>query len=195
MEKNIYRKYIAIIFAMISAVMMLLSGCASKAVTAQEKAEEYIADGRYNDAIEQLETVISKADQSDPVESGMLIEAYYLEGDCYYRMGDRTKSDELYKKALNVDEAYPNAERTATDYLRIGMAYVGLEDYTSAMNAFNEGLSKSETACEKELMHNYIICAEKIGDWETAKNTLKIYVEKFPDDADMIKEQEFLSTR
>ncbi|MEI3218996.1 MAG: tetratricopeptide repeat protein [Lachnoclostridium sp.] len=45
------------------------------------------------------------------------------------------------------------------------------------------------------MMFNEIAAYEKMGDYETAKEKLREYTEKYPDDENAAKEAEFLETR
>ena len=44
-------------------------------------------------------------------------------------------------------------------------------------------------------LQKLITCYEKLGDFDTAKEKAKLYLEKYPDDALIQKEYEFLKSR
>jgi len=196
-DNTVLRHNLRIVSALLiaAAMALIMTGCASRSEKAQEYAEEDMQKGDYNDAILQLDKVIENADMDNSNDVSLMLEAYYLKADCYTRLGDTASAAQTLSEAIIADEANPDAIRTATDYLRLGLAYIGTENYSSAINAFTKGLEMDEISCEKELTHNLIACYEKVGDWNSAKNLIQSYVNKYPEDTEMVQEQQFLSTR
>ncbi len=47
----------------------------------------------------------------------------------------------------------------------------------------------------KEMRRNLIVCYEKMGQWEEARNTAESYLEDYPDDKEVEREADFLETR
>ena len=45
------------------------------------------------------------------------------------------------------------------------------------------------------MKYNQIVAFEQLGDWESAKARLAEYVAEYPEDANALKEQQFLETR
>jgi len=176
---------------------LFLSGCQSAAVKAETKAEEYLNNSEYDKAAEELTNVITKADPSKADEVLLLINAYYVRGDCYKALGENDKASSDYNLALEEDlkDRDFDVEVTATRYLRRGLVYVSREDYQSAESCFSAGLACSDVSCRRELLRNEIVCCEKLGTWDTAKQLLTQYTADYPDDSDMRKEQVFLETR
>lgn len=62
-------------------------------------------------------------------------------------------------------------DRAAAGYRGLGMTYYEIEDYTSALEAFQQ------------------------ADWESAKQKVSEYLADYPDDEEMQREAEFLETR
>lgn len=47
----------------------------------------------------------------------------------------------------------------------------------------------------KEMRRNLIVCYEKMGQWEEARNTAEAYLEDYPEDEEVEREADFLETR
>jgi len=189
------RVLLAVLLA--AAASFFLAGCQSAASKAETKAEEYIKNTEYEKAVGELTNVITKADTSKADEVLLLINAYYIRGDCYKALGDDGKAASDYDLALEEDlkDRGFDVEVTATRYLRRGLVYVSREDYQSAESCFSAGLACSDVSCRQELLRNEIVCCEKLGTWDTAKQLIAGYVTDYPDDSDMQKEYDFLKTR
>ena len=96
-------------------------------------------------------------------------------------------------------------------YNLIGVSSMKLEDYDTALAAFDKGTglpesgvvsrgSKEEETADyseviREMKFNRVVCLEKKLDWENAKAAMAEYASLYPDDANAQKEAEFLSTR
>ena len=194
---NAGRRAVGTLLIMVMTATLLLTGCASKAAKAQTKADELLASGNYTEAVTQLNTIVSAADQTKADEVLLLINAYYTLGDCYKNLGQADKAGENYDKALEADTKDWDftIEQTSTRCLRRGLVYVSKEDYASALSSFQAGLACQEVTYTKELTRNEIICYENLGNWENAKNALASYVAAYPEDEEMSKEYTFLQTR
>lgn len=82
-------------------------------------------------------------------------------------------------------------------YQMLGGCYMRLEQYEKAKETYTEGLELSECDVQiaKEMSKNRVSACESLGDWESAKEYIKDYVERYPDDEEGKKEAEFLETR
>ena len=69
------------------------------------------------------------------------------------------------------------------------------EDYESALKTLQAGIALGESGVLKNLMQEEIACLEKMGDFAGAREKAAKYLEKYPDDAMMQKEYEFLKSR
>lgn len=194
---NIIKIRIIIAAMMLISATLLLSGCGSAAAKAEEKAEAYIAAGDYSKAAEELTNVISKADTDSADDVELLINAYYIRGDCYKKLGNTDSAATDYRTALSEDlkDRGFAVEVTAVRYLRRGLVYVSSEDWQNALESFKGGLACQEVSCGKELLRNEIVCYEKLNDYDTARTLLSEYVSKYPEDSEMLTEYDFLQTR
>ena len=57
------------------------------------------------------------------------------------------------------------------------------------------GLKGNSEELDQEMKFNLIVALEQSGDWENAKAKVAEYVSEYPDDASVLKEQQFLETR
>ncbi len=149
-----------------------------------EEALEYFEAGSYISAIEQFELAIADEDS--------LGEAYIGLALCYWELGEYENMEVAF------DNAYANGA-TMTGSSRNMLASVALqnEDYEAALAYIQAGLACEGNSDEviQELMKNEITCYEAMADWEAAEVKLEVYLATYPDDADAVKEAEFLETR
>jgi len=116
-------------------------------------------------------------------------EAYLYLGKCYYSLGDTEKARSTFKQYLN----YNNTNGYVHNLL--GLMSISENDYTSALNHFQNGILTNDTSAMKELKWNEFICYEKLRDFDTALEKITAYLEAYPDDEAARKEYEFLKTR
>lgn len=191
------KKQILMIAAVVFMAALALTGCKSSAQLAMEAAEQSMDKGNYQNAIDSLSRVIKTADTDDPDDLLAMINAYYLRGDCHAKRGELTEAQADYDQAL-IEDTTPRSvavEQTATRCLRRALVYISKEDWVNAADALTQGLACPEINCKQELLRNQVICLEKAGNWEEAKAAAEAYAEAYPDDAEMIKERDFLITR
>lgn len=186
-----------IVLAAVLLMGALLTGCTSTAQRAQDAAVKYLEEEKYEKAIEEFTTVITKAQLDEPEEIALMINGYYLRGDCYAFLGEEELAQADYAKALEEDlrDRKVTVETTATRYLRRGLVYLQKEDYASALDAFKRGILKGDSNCEKELMRNAICCYERLGEFDAACDEAEKYAEAYPDDVEMVNEYKFLISR
>lgn len=169
----------------------------------------YVKDGtklleeeKYSEAIAAFEQAAQKAEKEGEDAS----EAYRGLGMAYYAQEDYEAAQTNLQKALE-----EGAVRTPVLYNMIGACAMKLEDYDSALSAFEQGIelpvrtvvsegTKQEqtvdySAVIQEMKFNRVICYEKKLDWERAKVIMSQYSSEYPDDIEAQKEAEFLSTR
>ena len=95
-------------------------------------------------------------------------------------------------------------------YNLIGISAMNLEDYDSALTAFEKGCqlpatsvytdadgkeqTADYTAVIQEMQFNRIVCFEKKLDWASAKAEMETYLTLYPDDETAKKEAEFLGS-
>lgn len=162
-------------------VVSMLSGCGVNII---EEGATYLEEQKYEEALEAFEKSVEKDKD--------LGEAYRGMGIAYYELEEYEEALSVFEKALEND-----VEETGTLYNLIGICNMKLENYEQAYENFEMGISMNDSSEEllKEMEYNQIFICEKIGDWETAKQKAQEYVAKYPDDAEVLKEAEFLETR
>lgn len=178
----------------------LLTGCsnASKAgIKAMERED-------YKEAVTQFTEAVNTAESKGKKENAA--EAYRGLGMAYYELKEYDKVLESMQKALD-----NGAQRTAELYNIMGISAMQQQDYESALNYFQEGVSYAESTDAvnaskskkdvdyskliREMRYNQIVCYEKEENWEDAKTAANDYIADYPDDKDIEKEVEFLETR
>ncbi|MFI3212017.1 MAG: tetratricopeptide repeat protein [Eubacteriales bacterium] len=117
------------------------------------------------------------------------VEAVYYLGKTYEVLGD-------YNYALSVYNNYlsENTE-DATIYNQLGLCQMMLGDYQAALTAFQAALAIEGSGLTQSLKYNEIICYEYLGEFAQATVLMKTYLTTYPNDADAMREYEFLQTR
>jgi tetratricopeptide (TPR) repeat protein len=111
-------------------------------------------------------------------------------GRTYEKLGDYNYAASLYQKQLEAD-----AENAAL-YNQLGLCKLESGEYAAALNAFNSGLALENNQDVLQLLKfNQIVAYEYTGDFKKAASLMKDYLESYPDDAQAVREYEFLSTR
>lgn len=194
--KRLLSKRITVLTALVVAAA-ILTGCASTSERAQKAAVGYLEEEKYEKAIEELTTVITKAHLDKAEEVALMINGYYLRGDCYAILGDEEKAQADYAKALEEDlrERDVTVPMTATRYLRRGLVYLERGDYASALDAFKAGLASGDHSCDKELLRNEICCYERLNEFDMASTEAEKYANAYPEDTEMVNEYKFLISR
>lgn len=121
-------------------------------------------------------------------EDGNEASCLYL-GKSYEALGD-------YNYASNVYNSYISGSGGSGQlYNQLGLCEMAKKDYTSALEAFQDGLELGEPEMRQTLSFNEIVAYEYLGDFETAATLLNSYLTLYPDDEVALREQQFLSTR
>lgn len=102
--------------------------------------------------------------------------------------------DHSYAMTL-LEEYIESGEAGAEGYLSVGRYYFEDEDYEKALSMVQSGIALGESGVLKNLLQEEIACMEKLGDFEGAGKKTKDYLDRYPEDALMQKEYEFLKTR
>ena len=144
-----------------------------------------------------------------------------IQGIIYNAVGDTQKAKESFEKAkkagetdaifylaniyekvgdhnyamILLEEYISSGEAGAEGYLSVGKHYYDAGTYDKALVLISQGIALGESGVLKSLMQEEIACYEKLGDFETAREKAKSYLEKYPDDALIQKEYEFLKSR
>jgi len=169
-----------IVIILVGIFCFLLMGCKEQGPSVVELLES----GEYETAIRKLETMIERDENVG--------EAYRGLGIAYWELEEYQKARGAFEYALAHEE-----EETGIICNFIAVCDLRLGHIESARQWLERGLEKEGNAPEliQEMEFNQIAVYEKQGDFETAKEKLAIYVEKYPEDVEARKETEFLETR
>lgn len=182
-----------------AALMCVLTACSKNGI---KEGTELLEKGDF----EKAASVFEQAAKEAETEGERAPEAYRGMGMACYALEDYEGTRQNLQKAL--DEG---GLETPIIYNLIGVSSMKLEDYDTALAAFDKGTglpesgvvsrgSKEEETADyseviREMKFNRVVCLEKKLDWENAKAAMAEYASLYPDDANAQKEEEFLSTR
>lgn len=149
--------------------------------------------------------------------------ALVSQGEIYLKLGDFESAEAKFTKALDKKEITANLgmaelymEKTEPDYAsavqyfetyiasvtddadaynKYGLCLIAMENYDKAEEIFTKGVALNDRLMTRTLSKNQIVAAEKAGHWEHALEYVDIYLQKYSDDADAMKEKEFIETR
>ena len=128
-------------------------------------------------------SLLSKAVDEGSIEAG-----YYL-GEVYEALGDSEKADSCFQEYLDSGTA------SATELCALGERQMENGDYSHALEYFAAALKLEEVPNKQTLMKDSIIAYEQSGDFASAKEMMKSYLELYPSDEEAQQEQTFLETR
>lgn len=149
-----------------------------------EKGALELESGNFEEAILEFNQGLDDLDY--------IAESYKGIGIANYELGNYKDAIESFEQAVLKSQG-----NTSYIYNLIGLSYMNLEEYQSALDHFLTGIDKPGSSNElMQQMRLYeIICMERLGDWEGAKAKATLYVQSYPGDEEMKKELQFLETR
>ncbi len=112
-----------------------------------------------------------------------------LLGKSYEQLGDYNYATSVYKNYLNEN---PEA---AEIFNQLGLCKLKSGEYEEALSAFKSAANVENNGMERTLEFNQIIAYEYTGDFKQAAVLMEAYLKKYPDDAEALREYEFLKTR
>ncbi|MCR5488097.1 MAG: tetratricopeptide repeat protein [Lachnospiraceae bacterium] len=110
-------------------------------------------------------------------------------GRTYEALGDTNYAASLYRAYLTEN---PSDVEICN---QLGLCCLDMQDYRSALEAFQQGLSIPDNEFEQTLKYNEIVAYEYLSDFSRAETLMKEYLDKYPDDEAAIRENKFLQTR
>ncbi len=153
------------------------------AMSDYEKGLIYYYMEDYDNARNFLETAKSDGKRDS-------LEILLMLGKTYEQLGDSNYAASIYSKYI--EDVGPNPEV----YNQLGLCKLTVGAYEEALNAFNNGLSiKENNNVMQQLRFNQIVAYEYVGEFEKAAALMNGYLESYPDDAQAVREYEFLRTR
>lgn len=151
-----------------------------------ETGEDYYQRGRiyeyqknYESAKDELITAIQLGQD----------EAVLLLGRVYLEMEDSASARSMYQDYLN------ESEHDAQAYNGLAMCDIYEGKYEDAMEKVQSGLAVSTEEEQQGLLYNEIVIYEYQKKFDVAKEKMEQYLAKYPDDAEALRENKFLSTR
>lgn len=116
-------------------------------------------------------------------------DAMLLLGRIYLKLEDSASARQMYQDYLN------KSAKKAKAYNALAQCEIYDGDYDRALAYIKEGLAVSEGDENQALLYNEIVAYEYKKEFQTAKQKMEAYLQKYPEDTQAIRENEFLSTR
>lgn len=117
-------------------------------------------------------------------------EADYYIGEIYRINKDYTKAIYYYENYIKTGNIpVPNV------YNQIAVCQMKTGDYEKALEYLETGITYQSAGSMQFLLKNEIIAYEKLGDFNTADEKLKSYLDAYPDDKNASREADFMDTR
>ncbi|MDO4553734.1 MAG: tetratricopeptide repeat protein [Lachnospiraceae bacterium] len=113
---------------------------------------------------------------------------YVLKGYCYMQAKEYDQAVDVYKTAYE-------KTKDGEFLLNLCNVYITTEEYDQALSLISKHQDLEDEDTVRQLLFSEIAIYEKQQDYSTAYEKAKAYVESYPDDADGIKEMEFLESR
>ena len=110
-------------------------------------------------------------------------------GRTYEMLGDYNYAASVYSDYLNDDTSKGEM------YNQLGLCKMKMQDYQSALEAFQAGLQIENDPMSQTMYYNEIVSYEYLGDFKQAAVEMKKYLAIYPDDENAKREYEFLQTR
>lgn len=158
------------IFLAAVIAMCLFTGCSNKIKEGTKLMEEK----KYEDSIDVFQEAIEKGKQ--------LGEAYLGTGVSYFKLKNYPAAKQALKDALK-----NGIEETPIIYNMMGVCDMEQGNIDTARESFEKGITlptdeKEYRQVIQEMRYNVIVCYEKQADWKNAKDKMKEYISKYPDD-------------
>ena len=69
------------------------------------------------------------------------------------------------------------------------------ENYTKAEEIYTRGVALNNRLLDRTISKNQISAAEHAGNWAKALEYMNVYLQKYSDDAEAVREKAFIQTR
>lgn len=151
-----------------------------------EKPEEQYQQGRiyyYLEEYDSAKKVLNKAVNSKNQDAVLLLGRIYLE------TGDTVNARALYQNYLR------DNGKSAIAYNGLALCDIADREHDSALENIQKGLKYGSKEEQESLLFNEIIAYERQLDFETAKEKMTAFLEKYPDNEAAIRENTFLQKR
>lgn len=117
--------------------------------------------------------------------------------EAYFYLGKISESSKDYATAIYNYEKFIKEGKidTPSVYNEIGSCLIKTGEYKMALSYLEKGIAYQDVSVIKSLLHNEIVAYEDSGMFTEALEKLMVYNKEYPEDADGIREEEFLRTR
>jgi len=127
------------------------------------------------------------------------LEDSYAKGfkEAYYYIGEIYRERKDYVKAVYYYEAYiqeGNAKNLGV-FNQLAYSLIKLGDFSNAIKYIEEGLNMGQVGTRRILLKNEIVAYEGMGEFDTALDKIKEYLNLYPGDEEGQREKLFLETR
>ena len=109
-------------------------------------------------------------------------------GKTYEALGDNNYAASIYSGYLKETE-------NAVIWNSLGVCRIEMEDYQSALEAFQAGIQLNDLSMIQTLSYNEIVAYEHLLQYNQAIVSMESYLKNYPDDEKALREYEFLKTR
>lgn len=160
--------------------VLILCACKEK----EKDGLTLLQEGRYDQAKVAFEEEIR--------EKKNVKKAYYGAGIACFELGEYEEAIQYFDLALR-----SKAQQTGTIKSFLGACYMKTQQYEKALDAYENALTDDTLTdhLEQEAHYNLIAIYERMGNWDAAKMQVEKYVQKYPNDPRVEKEQDFLGKR
>ncbi len=117
-------------------------------------------------------------------------DAHYYIGEIYHSKSNYGEAVYHYKQYIDGSGA-----KDAAAYNQMGICLMKQEKYEDALEIVSAGQKLSDPLHGRQLLFNEVVIYEKAGDFNTAYEKAVAYRNKYPEDAKIRTELEFLATR
>lgn len=168
-------------FVMALAISTALTGCIGNPYKAGIKS---LKDGEYSKAVEKFTEAIE--------DEKNLADSYRGLGIALWEETDYQGAYDAMENALA-----QGSEENATIHSIMGNCSMQMKAYEKAAEHYEKALVMDDISEElkKETQYNLIAAYEYSGNVEKARETVDEYIACYPDDAEVLKEADFLETR
>ena len=142
--------------------------------------------GRINFFLGEQDTAISLLEEAI---KGKELTAYYYLAEVYSLMDDTKKAEETLNAYM--EKGQPDSY----SLFNIANEQIKKENYEMAIKCLELALGLENIPNKQILMKTLVIAYEQSLDFDKAYETMKAYVEKYPDDEEAKRELTFLETR
>jgi tetratricopeptide (TPR) repeat protein len=150
-----------------------------KAYDKMEKGRIYLLLGDTENALSYLQEALEKGEET----------ANFYLAEAYEATGDSAQADTYFQAYLDCGIA------DSSELCQMGESQMEQGDATRALEYFAAALELDSVPNKQNIIKDMVIAYESLGDFSSAKSTMKDYLKLYPDDETAQREMTFLETR